>query len=102
MAMTARHLAIAVMAVAAGGLAAPAAQAEGKSAGDFMVRGRVIGVLPDVSGNVSAIGGSPDASNEVVPEADLTYFITENLALELIAATNRHSVSVKGSALGDV
>lgn len=92
--------------MAAAGLAAPEAQAQqgfsGKSAGDIMVRARVIGVIPDEDATTS-IGGNVSVSNEWVPEIDFTYFVTDNIALELIAATTRHDVSssVAGS-LGKV
>ncbi|MGX1196867.1 OmpW family protein [Parvibaculum sp.] len=76
--------------------AAPAAQAadgfKGKSAGDFVVRARAIGVIPRDNADSASIPGEPDVSNEYVPELDFTYFITDNVALELIAATTRHDV----------
>lgn len=67
----------------------------------FQIRARAIGVLPDDGGH-TAIGGSPDVDNAYVPEVDLTYFLTQNIALELIAATSNHDVKLKGSALGDL
>jgi outer membrane protein len=86
-------------------LAAPA-QAQDitmdKTAGDWLVRVRGIGVLPDESSSVTPIGGEVDLSNEFVPEVDLSYFVTDNIAFELIAATARHDVSDNGSTLGDV
>jgi outer membrane protein len=81
---------------------AAAQQSSGKTAGDIMVRGRIIGVLPDESSTVSAIGGDVDASNAWTGEADFSYFFTDNIAAELIAATTKHSMSVKGSSSGDV
>ncbi|HBT36893.1 MAG TPA: OmpW family protein, partial [Hyphomonas sp.] len=53
-----------------------------------MVRGRVIGVLPDESGDLSVAGsrlaGDVDISDQYVPELDITYFFTKNIAAELI------------------
>lgn len=74
----------------------------GKQAGDLVVGFGAIGVLPQKGGRVDAIGGKPEASDTLTPQLDLTYFLTSNLSLNLIAATSRHDVSVKGSALGDV
>jgi len=37
-----------------------------------------------------------------VPELDISYFFTENIAAELILATNSHDVSVSGTTLGEV
>jgi len=80
----------------AGVAAVPEAQAQqgfsGKSAGDIMVRARIIGAIPDEDATTS-IGGNVSVSNDWVPEVDFTYFVTDNIALELIAATTRHDVS---------
>lgn len=67
----------------------------------FQFRVRAIGVLPDSGGNTT-IGGEPDADNAYVPEFDVTYFMTQNLALELIAATSKHDLKLKDSIIGDV
>ncbi|MBD3769263.1 MAG: OmpW family protein [Rhodobacterales bacterium] len=62
----------------------------------WMIRGRVIGVLPSESADLSAGGagmaGSVKISNEYVPELDITYFFNKNIAAELILATTQHSV----------
>ncbi|RVU36534.1 OmpW family protein [Hwanghaeella grinnelliae] len=90
-------------ALVAATLMSSAAMAEGfktKEAGDILIRARGIGVVPDESSSISVIGGEAEASNEYVPELDISYFITDNIALELIAATTDHDVNVKGSALG--
>jgi len=65
----------------------------------FQIRARVIGVSPDDDSTVSA-GGETDVSTETVPEVDITYFFTENIAAELIAATANHSITHTG--LGDL
>ncbi|PKP72058.1 MAG: OmpW family protein [Alphaproteobacteria bacterium HGW-Alphaproteobacteria-5] len=106
---TERKLSASISAVALGvvmaGFAAVPAQAEfqGKSAGDFMIRARVLDVVPDESASTT-IGGDVNISNEVVPELDFTYFVTDNIALELIAGITKHDVSHKptGIDLGEV
>lgn len=75
---------------------------DGKSAGDIMVRGRIIGLLPDESSSVTVIGGKVDASNAFTAEVDFSYFFTDNIAAELIAATTKHKMQVDGSSSGDV
>ena len=74
----------------------------GKQAGDFVVGLGAIGVLPSNGGTRRShrrqAGGE---QQRAAPQLDFTYFITPNIALNLIAATTRHDVSVKGSALGD-
>ncbi len=70
----------------------------------FLLRGRVIGVLPEGGGHTT-IGGKPDADNAVVPEFDISYFFTKHVAAELILATSPHDLSLKTSTgtldLGD-
>lgn len=75
---------------------------EGKSPGDVMVRVRGLLISPDVTSSVSAIGGRVEASQTAVPEVDISYFFTSNVAVELIAATNRHSLKDVGSTAGTV
>lgn len=87
------------------GSADPAAAQDlttGKHAGDIMVRVRGLGVIPEPSSTVTPIGGHIEASNTAVPEIDGTYFFTNNIAAELIAATTRHHITAKGTSIGDV
>lgn len=75
----------------------------GKSAGSIMVRARLIDVMPQNStSSISGIGGSVKTTDMVTPEVDFSYFITENIAVELIAATTRHSITGSRTALGNV
>lgn len=83
-------------------LALPAAAADydfkTKEAGQWNVRVRALAVLPDESGDVTSYTGAPfglDAkvADDWVPEVDVSYFFTKNIAAELIAATSRHDVT---------
>ena len=75
----------------------------GKQAGTVMIRLRAIGVIPlDASSSVSVIGGHVSTTAQAAPEIDASYFFTDNVAVELIAATTRHSLSATGTALGKV
>ena len=67
----------------------------------FMIRARIISVTPDEDSSTS-IGGEVDADFGITPEVDLTYFFTDNIAAELIAATSKHDVKAKNTSLGDV
>lgn len=62
----------------------------------FQVRVRVIDVVPDESSTVN-IGGKISADNAFTPEIDLTYFFTQNIAMELIAATSKHDLGYTGN-----
>jgi len=97
--------AMAAMAVAVGAHDAGAQDAglQGKKAGDILVRVRALGVVPDENdSNITVIGGELDASNTLVPELDLSYFFTDNIAAELILATTPHNISASRTSLGKV
>lgn len=86
-------------------LAAATTPANAKEAGDLLVRARALAVIPDEGGSL-ALGGTPIAGrpkirNQVVPELDFSYFLTDQVAAELILATTPHRVSAKGTPLGD-
>lgn len=83
-------------------VAAAEPSASPKKAGDIMVRLRGVLVRPDDNANIHPIGGNTQLSNEYVPELDFTYFLADQLALELILATSRHSVKANGTSLGQV
>lgn len=68
----------------------------------WLIRLRAVNIVPDESADIETIGGDVNISNRVVPELDISYFFTENIAAELILATNPHDVSVSNTALGDV
>ncbi|CAO3379367.1 OmpW/AlkL family protein [Azospirillum argentinense] len=74
---------------------------KGKSAGDILVRARALAVIPQESGDLIHQGttniGEPRINNDYIPELDFSYFFTDNIAVELIAGTSRHTV--KGSIL---
>lgn len=79
-----------------------AQQAPGKYAGDIMIRLRGIGVIPADNADIDPIGGDTELSNTGMPEIDFTYFVTDNIAFELIAATTHHEVSARNTAAGDI
>lgn len=73
-----------------------------KRAGDVMLRLRGLAIDPQSDGKINSIGGDVDVSTEYTPEVDLTYFVTDQVALELIAATARHNVKAVDTAAGDL
>jgi outer membrane protein len=97
-----RYAAAAMLVMGAGGAVAQEAAPRGKQAGDIVIGFGAVGVLPTNGGSVSLIGGTPNASNAASPLLDGTYFFTPSIALNLIAATTRHQVTVQNSALGNV
>ncbi|ODA68703.1 Outer membrane protein W precursor [Methyloligella halotolerans] len=99
---------IGILALAALGIMAQPAAA-GDDHGDFMVRGLVTGVLPETDAAVYAggrriPGAGAEVSDEIIPAATLTYFFTDNLAVELFCCFAKHDVNATGSiaALGEI
>ncbi len=88
-------IAAAVVAAASPVMAADTAKAGAFKAGDWMVRGRALGVVADESSSMN-IADTVKVGNATVPELDVSYFLTPNVALELIAAVTPHNISTKG------
>lgn len=70
---------------------ANAANFKPKSAGDILIRARILDVVPDED-ITGSIPGSADVNNDVIPELDFSYFFTDHIAAELIAGTSKHKV----------
>ena len=84
---------------------APSADSDalvGKQANTFMVRVRGIVVAPEDNNSSTSIGGGVTATPQAAPEVDFSYFFTDNIAAELIAATTRHELRATGTAVGNV
>ena len=67
----------------------------------FQLRVRTIGVFADGDGTESVTGLKTDVGDAVTPEVDITYFFTDNVAAELIAATAEHEVTAGTNDLGE-
>lgn len=83
---------VATFAAAVLGFSAPA----NAEAGDVLVRGRFIVVAPqDGSGGIEPAFPNDGVSVDTAyaPEIDFTYMLTNNIGLELIAATTKHSAT---------
>lgn len=77
--------------------AAPAVSAQ--AAGDLLVRGRLVNIAPANQDTIAALDVS--VSSKVIPEVDFTYFLSPNLAAELILTyPQKHNVSANGGPVG--
>lgn len=91
------RLALAALTALATLSAAPAASAQ--AAGDLMVRGRLVHIDPANKDTIPTLDVS--VSTKVIPEVDFTYFLSPNLAAELILTyPQKHDVSANGGAVG--
>ncbi|WP_022721095.1 OmpW family protein [Rhodopseudomonas sp. B29] len=69
----------------------------------WMIRLRALGVVTENRGYVDQIPGSSlKTSDAVVPELDISYFFTKNIAAELILGVTRHTVSFSSAPGVDV
>jgi len=67
----------------------------------WMIRLRVLGVIPENGGHVDQVPGSSlKTSDQVVPELDISYFFTKNIAAELILGVTKHHVTGDGTLAG--
>lgn len=73
-------------------LSGAAMAADDFKAGDWMLRARVLGVVPQESSTLTGAAGDIKVDNSVVPELDVSYFFTPNISAELIAAVTPHDV----------
>lgn len=85
-------------AMAVTGFSAPAFA----DAGDWQFRLRAITVQPDEGADIATIGGDVDIDTSVVPEFDITYFFSDNIAAELILGVTPHDVTAVGTSVGDL
>lgn len=90
--------------LAAGFVLPTAAQAE---EGNWMVRARVVNIdTANKSDPIGALGLGRDevtVSDKVIPEIDISYFFTKNIAAELILTyPQEHDVEVAGMDVGTV
>lgn len=93
---------ISTLALLMAGMAATPAMAE---AGDTFIRVRGIVVAPneDSSGITPAFPAETvSVDNAVAPEVDITHMLTNNVGVELIAATTKHSVAGTTGTTGGI
>ncbi|WP_160007765.1 OmpW family protein [Rhizobium sp. 18055] len=75
-----------------------AAQEATQSQSPWMIRLRALGVITQDSGYVGGVAGSDlSYSDTVIPEFDVTYFFTKNIAAELVLGTTFANVNGEGS-----
>ena len=72
---------------------------------DWLIRLRAISIQPEnKSDAIPALGVPADAitlNSKLAPEVDLSYFLTQNIALELILTIpQRHDISISGAKIG--
>ncbi len=83
--------------------AADTAAAGGLTAGNLLVRGRVIGSIPvGQSSHVAPIGGRVITPARPLPDLDLTYFPSDHFAVAGQVGVVSTRTSIRGSFIGDL
>lgn len=97
-------LLVASMSVLTGALALDEDAVSRQLQSPWQLRLRAIDVNPTASSStITGLGGQVnEVSSDTVPELDISYFFTKNVAAELILATTNHNVNATGTALGQV
>lgn len=68
----------------------------------WQIRLRGVGVVPVENAEISTIGGNVSVSSTFIPELDITYFFSKNVAAELILGTTKHNVYTTNSDLSAI
>lgn len=78
-----------------------AATAAVSASSPWQVRVRGLGVITNDSGSVNGVAGSDlSYSDSVIPELDITYYMTDNIAAELILGTTYANIYGEGALAG--
>ncbi len=99
--MTTKFGAAALVAALAVAGVAQAQDFKPKAKGDIVLNVRITDVAPTGSDPIVTLAGAATglrakASYDVMPTVGLTYFLTDNIAVEAIAGTTNHTVRAKG------
>lgn len=100
--MTKHYLATALVAAVAFAGAAQAQDYKPKAKGDIVLNVRVTDVSPTGTDAITTTAGAATGlrakvENDIMPTVGLTYFLTDNIAIEAIAGTTQHTVRAKGA-----
>ncbi len=77
---------------------APAAEEVVTGQSPWQIRVRGLGVITEDEGSVNGVPGSDlSYSDSVIPELDITYFFTDNIAAELILGTTYANIKEDGA-----
>lgn len=78
------------------------ANSSGLVAGTILLRGRIVGILPSGTTTLTRIGGHVQTDSRVSPEADLSYFVTDHIAVEGEVGVTQNTITAEDTKLGTV
>lgn len=65
----------------------------------LQLRTRAVYVAPAEDGTTDAVGGDVTLDDSLIPEVDLTYFVTPNIGIEAIAGITKHNANLSNAAV---
>nr|WP_289852077.1 OmpW family outer membrane protein [Rhizobium sp. SSA_523] len=72
-------------------------------AGDILLRARIMGAMPyDQHTRIDGIGGEIDVPAMILPDIDISYFVTDHWAIEGQTGVLRNDITIHRSAYGDI
>lgn len=75
----------------------------GLRAGDWLVRGRLAGSIPtERRARIDLIGGRVETPAALLPDLDVSYFLTDHVAIEAQAGAVRTRPVIRDSLVGDI
>jgi outer membrane protein len=99
-----RHISVSLVCAVTGLLSAIQVSADDnviKKQGAWLIGLKVLTLGPSER-SVTSVGGEAKVSSDTVPELDIRYFLTDNIALETILGYTKHEVSAVETEYGDV
>nr|WP_269456151.1 OmpW family outer membrane protein [Rhizobium quercicola] len=82
---------------------AGAAPVSGLGAGDLLIRARISGVLPyDLHSHIDVMGGTVEVPTMVLPDMDISYFLTDHIAITGQAGALKARFKIRDSLYGDI
>jgi outer membrane protein len=92
-----------VLAAALGALLSANAMAQATTEGPWLVRVRAVHLNSDNDVNGALTGSGLAINNKWIPELDISYFFTPNIAAELVLTyPQKHTVSLGGAEIGSL
>lgn len=86
-----------------GAAASPSAIDRGLKAGDWLVRGGIIGAFPTLQrASIGMIGGRVDTPTALLPDGSVSYFLTDHIAIEGQVGAVLTRPKIRDSLIGDV
>ena len=77
-------------------------RSEAADSEDWLIRARALAIQTNADGSSNEMGGSVKTGDDVIPEIDITYYITDNVSVETMLVVAEYNVQLDGSALGNM